>query len=88
MKRSRQNKVFQSVLNNLGVKVKSMRLKNGWTQETLAEKASISDKEVSHIEHGKRNITIETLVKIACAFNVEPIYLIGHLPEKPITSDK
>jgi transcriptional regulator with XRE-family HTH domain len=46
-------------------------LLQGWTQEVFAEKANINDKEVSHIEAGKRNITIETLVKIANAFDIE-----------------
>jgi len=43
----------------------------------LAENAQINDKEVSHIEAGRRNITIETLVKISVALEVKPESLIS-----------
>ncbi len=71
MTKSAQKLQVESVLLKLGGNIKAKRLQQGWTQETFAEKASINDKEVSHIESGRRNITIETLVKIASALSVE-----------------
>jgi len=68
------------LLERLGVRIRCMRRKKGWTQEVFAEKANINDKEVTHIEFGRRNITIETLVKIAIAFDVEPILLLSDDP--------
>ena len=60
----------------LGKRIKTMRLERKWTQEQFAEAAQINDKEVSHIEAGKRNITIGTLVKISLALNIEPYKLL------------
>ena len=76
MSNPKTNNLVLPVLLEIGANIKRLRLENGWTQELLAERASINDKEVSHIEAGKRNITIETLVKIAAAFETEPRSLI------------
>ena len=64
------------VLIKLGQKIKAHRLERKWTQEKFAEIAKINDKEVSHIEAGRRNITIETLVKIANSFDIESCKLL------------
>ena len=60
----------------IGTRIRSLRKEKGWTQEALAEHAGINDKEVSHIEHGNRNITIDTLVKIATSLDIEPSALL------------
>jgi len=60
------------VLTRMGKNIRFLRRERKWTQEVLAEKASINDKELSHIESGNRNITIETLVKITYAFEINP----------------
>lgn len=70
------NNIAKPILKLLGQNIRALRSSHGWTQETFAEHANINDKEVSHIEQGNRNITIETLVKIANAFEVEPSLLI------------
>lgn len=70
------NDLLKPTLKLLGHNIRALRATNGWTQELFAEKAGINDKEVSHIEHGNRNITIETLIKIAVALQVEPHLLI------------
>ena len=72
MESEQKNINSEAVLINLGEKIKALRLERKWTQEKFAEMARINDKEVSHIEAGRRNITIETLVKIANSFNTEP----------------
>lgn len=68
--------MMPSLLEVLGKNIKQLRKGHGWTQEEFAEAANINDKEVSHIESGNRNITIETLVKIASAFNTQPHLLL------------
>lgn len=55
---------------NIGENIRQLRSMYGWTQEYLAEKADTNEKEISHIEHGNRNITLDTFVKIANALNV------------------
>lgn len=66
----------QNTLKILGDNIRLFRISNKWSQQELAEKAKISDKEVSHIEKGQRNITINTLTKIAHAFNIDPAVLL------------
>ena len=76
MESEQKNINSEAVLIGLGQKIKALRLKRNWTQEKFAEMARINDKEVSHIEAGRRNITIDTLVKIANSFNTEPDKLL------------
>ena len=46
---------------------RSSRTRLGWSQRTLAEKASIVHCTVCRFENGKQDITIETALKIAKA---------------------
>ena len=76
MESEQKNINSEAVLIGLGQKIKALRLERNWTQEKFAEMARINDKEVSHIEAGRRNITIDTLVKIANSFNTLPYILL------------
>jgi len=60
----------------IGQNIRKLRKEKGWTQEVFAEAANINDKEVSHIESGNRNITIETLIKISIALSVSSTDLL------------
>lgn len=66
----------QGVQIRIGTNIHALRKERGWTQEVLAEKAGVNDKEISHIEAGGRNITIATLVKLANALEVCPASLL------------
>lgn len=44
-----------------------LRLNNGLTQKQLAEKLGTKQSEIARIESGNRNLTINTLQKIALA---------------------
>ncbi len=50
--------------------VKSLRLKEGWTVEQLANQAHCSVKTIQNVEHG-HNIYLATLIKIAKALKVD-----------------
>lgn len=65
------------LLKKIGANIKALRLSKNWTQEYLAEQADINDKEVSPIEQGERNVTIETLDKIASALGVKVDNLVS-----------
>ena len=54
----------------LGKKIKSTRLKRGFTQEKLAEMADISQKALSSIETGENFVTAETLDKLLAALEI------------------
>lgn len=63
-------------LNNLGNRIRTVRQRRGITQEQLAEKVDISTNFMSLIENG-RNMSVETLVKIAEALGVTVDYLLS-----------
>ena len=72
-------------LSNLGDKIRDTRLKCGLTQDRLAEMVDISTNFMSLIENG-RNMSVETLVKIADALGVTVDYLLSDTME--VQSDK
>ncbi len=61
----------ETVLKNLGLKLKYERLKKGYTQERLAEKVEVHEKYISLLETGKQNVTLKTLNRIANVLEVE-----------------
>jgi transcriptional regulator with XRE-family HTH domain len=52
-----------------GEKVKAIRKSQDVSQEKLAELAELDRTYISDIENGKRNVSIETVFKIAKALN-------------------
>ncbi len=62
---------ISSAAKNFGMKVLLERTKRGWTQEFLAEKADLSRAYLGNVERGESSPTLETIVKLAAAFNIE-----------------
>ena len=58
-------------LKNIGINIKSERLRLGISQEELAEKCDISRNSVSLIETGKINPTILRVIDIAKVLKVD-----------------
>ena len=58
-------------LKNIGINIKSERLRRGISQEELAEKCDISRNSVSLIETGKINPTILRVIDIAHVLKVD-----------------
>ena len=58
-------------LKNIGINIKSERLRQGLSQEELAEKCDISRNSVSLIETGKINLTILRVIDIARVLGVD-----------------
>ncbi len=56
---------------HLGVRIKELRKRAGFSQEDLAESVGIDGKYVSRIEVGKRSPSLETLFHIADALAVD-----------------
>ncbi|MGN0509663.1 MAG: helix-turn-helix domain-containing protein [Ruminococcus sp.] len=69
----------------LGNRIRKTRMNCGITQERLAEMVDISTNFMSLIENG-RNMSVETLVKIADALGVTVDYLLSDTME--VQSDK
>lgn len=57
-------------LKNIGINIKSERLRRGISQEELAEKCDISRNYVSLIETGKINPTIIRVIDIAKVLDI------------------
>ena len=58
-------------LKNLGINIKSARLRRGISQERLAELSNISRNSVSLIETGKINPTVLKVLDIASALGTD-----------------
>ena len=58
------------VLVRLAERIKTLRAAKDWSQEVLAERASMQRSYVADLERGSRNPSVRTLVKIANAFKV------------------
>ena len=60
--------------NELGRKLKALRLEKGLTQENVAFEVDISRDHLSNIELGKQPVNIKTLYKLAQFFEVDMKY--------------
>jgi putative transcriptional regulator len=63
-------------LKNLGINIKSARLRRELSQEELAEKCDISRNSITLIETGKINPTILKMISIANALEVDINFLL------------
>jgi len=62
---------LKKIQNEIGRRLKSLRIDRGLTQEELAFEVNISRDHLSNIENGKFSINIKTLYKIAKFFDVD-----------------
>lgn len=69
----------------LGKRIREERLKLNLTQEKLSESVDISNSYMGQIERGERNVTLDTLIRIANRLGVTIDYL---LKESIIIDDK
>ena len=53
----------------IGMRIKTMRLKNNIYQTVLAKEIGISQTHMSNIESGRAGLTLENLVKMSRIFN-------------------
>lgn len=66
----------------LGARIKEIRAKKKITQEALASRSGIERTFISHIESGGRNISLETIEKIAAGLGVGIADLFTGKPHK------
>lgn len=60
----------------VGKRVRSLRLKKGWSQEELAFQSGLHRNYIGGIERGERNVAIVNLARLATAFGVRPSVLL------------
>ncbi len=61
---------IRKIKNQIGKKIKDLRIENDLSQEQLAEYIGMSREHISCIERGKNLITIESLYKISKYFKI------------------
>lgn len=66
----------KQVLVKFGNKVREERLKQGLSQEKLAEKAGVHRTYIGMVERAEKNITLENIEKIAIALELRPKDLV------------
>ena len=63
-------KRYQLELRSIGKRIQKIRKEKGMVQLDIEIKSGISRADISKIEHGKKNVEIVTLIKIAEALDV------------------
>ncbi|MBK6881197.1 MAG: helix-turn-helix transcriptional regulator [Elusimicrobia bacterium] len=67
----------------LGKNIKAFRTKKGWSQQKLAEAASLSYATITKLEQGRaKEPTIHSMIKLADALGVSIDALVGRTPPK------
>lgn len=68
-----------SVLRDLGKRIRLLRKSRRLTQEQLAARASLDYKYLGEVERGRKNISVESLARIASALRVQVVefFLFG-----------
>ena len=61
---------METISKSVGGRIRTYRLKKGFSQEYLAEKADLHPTYIGQIESGKKNASIVTLEKLLCALGV------------------
>lgn len=59
---------------DIGKKIKKARLDKGWNQSELAKRARLDQADISKIEKGQINITIETLNRLIKVLNIRHLH--------------
>jgi XRE family transcriptional regulator, regulator of sulfur utilization len=72
----------------VGQNVQRLREQHGWSQKELAQHADISQSQVSLIERGEGNPTLESVNKLAIALGVAAIFLLMGLALMALAEDQ
>ena len=62
---------IRKIKNQIGRKIKNLRLENDLSQEKMAELVGLSREHISCLERGKNLITIDSLYKISSYFGID-----------------
>lgn len=58
-------------------RIAELRKARGLTLKRLAERVGTSDQQISHLEKGRRRLTVEWMERIAMALDCHPFDLLG-----------
>lgn len=79
MNANEQSPTAEKMLLNFGLRLKSLRLANGLSQEQLGMLAQLDRTYISGIERGVRNVGVLNIFRIAQALKVPPteMFILG-----------
>jgi len=60
---------------NIGAIIRDARLEKGWSQSELSERVDIRQPDISAIESGRKNMTLETLIRLFKALDIKKLSL-------------
>lgn len=75
IKREGQKGSPSGVFKNLGEIIRAKRIESGLSQKNLADRTRLKQPDISKIEQGKANITLETLIKLCRILDIRNIPL-------------
>jgi transcriptional regulator with XRE-family HTH domain len=58
------------VKSKFGKRVRELRLSSGYSQEAFSLQCGLDRTYIASLENGKRNISLQNIERIACAFNL------------------
>ena len=61
---------METIKNKVGRRIADIRIRKGFSQESLAAKAGLHRAYIGKIERGEKNVGIETLEKVAVALDI------------------
>ncbi|MFW5968009.1 MAG: helix-turn-helix domain-containing protein [Persicimonas sp.] len=67
---------IQNIRREVGANVRRFRYEREWSQSQLAKSAGLNRSYLSMVENGRRNISLDNLVSLALALQVEPSELL------------
>lgn len=70
-------------MQNIGNKIREIRIKNGHTLEEVGDKLNFNSSNLSKIERGIRKPTIELVEQIAKMYDIPLTYFFGETGEVP-----
>lgn len=70
----------QILLSQIGLRVLRRRQELGLTQDAVAARLGITAPNIAHIEHGKQNVTVQTMCKLAEALETSAQELMFGIP--------
>lgn len=71
----------------IGQKLAKLRQEQGLTTTELSKKAVLSQAQISRLENGKQGFRAKTLVKLAKALGVKPVYFFLDAKEMPAAKE-
>src|ERR1700685_214495 len=61
---------MNDALQKLGIRIRELRTQRGWSQEAFADVAGVHRTYMGHIERGEKNLSFQSMLRVANALGV------------------